>query len=62
MLCYGPLMSELGAQNAWCPLPRHWGAVPLHPTHSAAYDGADGETDRRTVGRADAVCCWREVT
>ena len=26
MLCYGPLVSELGGQSAWCPQPRHWGA------------------------------------
>jgi len=25
MFCYGPLVSELGAQSAWCPQPRHWG-------------------------------------
>jgi len=36
MLCYGPLVSKLGAQtaqSAWCPQPRHWGggAVPPAP-------------------------------
>ena len=31
MLCYGPLVSELGAQSAWCPQPRHWGPVPPPP-------------------------------
>ena len=31
MLCYGPLVSELGAQSAWCPQPRHWGPVPPAP-------------------------------
>ena len=36
MLSYGPLVSELGAQSAWCPQPRHWGACA--PTGSAAYD------------------------
>ena len=23
MFCYGPLVSELGGQSAWCPQPRH---------------------------------------
>ena len=23
MLCYGPLVSELGGQSSWCPQPRH---------------------------------------
>ena len=31
MFCYGPLVSELGAQSAWCPQPRHWGAGDLPP-------------------------------
>ena len=35
MLCYGPLVSELGAQSAWCPQPRHWEASA---PGSAAYD------------------------
>jgi len=37
MLCYGPLVSELGAQSAWCPQPRHWGPVPPPASGSAAY-------------------------
>ena len=36
MLCYGPLVSELGAQSAWCPNPVIGGAVPPAPG-SAAY-------------------------
>jgi len=31
MLCYGPLVSELGGQSAWCPQPRHWGACAPRP-------------------------------
>jgi len=40
MLCYGPLVSELGGQSAWCPQPRHWaGLSPRPPPRpgSAAY-------------------------
>ena len=37
MLCYGPLVSELGGQSAWCPQPRHWGACATRPkTHGGA--------------------------
>ena len=40
MLCYGPLVSELGGQSAWCPHPRHWGGGLYPPAFgSAAYDG-----------------------
>ena len=38
MLFNGPLVSELGAQSAWCPQPRHSGGLcPLYPSGSAAY-------------------------
>jgi len=37
MFCYGPLVSELGGESAWCPHPRHWGACAPGPLGSAAY-------------------------
>jgi len=40
MLCYGPLVSELGAESAWCPpTPSLGGLCPpaLFPPGSAAY-------------------------
>ena len=39
MLCYGPLVSELGAQSAWCTNPIIGGPVPVPPgpPGSAAY-------------------------
>jgi len=39
MLCYGPLVSELGAQSAWCPTPVIGGGAvpPAPPPGSAAY-------------------------
>ena len=38
MFCYGPLVSELGAQSAWCLQPRHWGGGgPPAPPCSVAY-------------------------
>jgi len=36
MLCYGPLVSELGAESAWCPQPRHWGACVPRPSFPPA--------------------------
>ena len=49
MLCYGPLVSELGGgQSAWCPQPRHWGPVP--PPGSAAYVD---NTFRRSICRGE---------
>jgi len=38
MLCYGPLVSELGGPECMVPQPRHWGAcAPPRPSGSAAY-------------------------
>jgi len=39
MLCYGPLVSELGGQSAWCPSTPSLGggAVAPGPPGSAAY-------------------------
>jgi len=31
MLCYGPLVSELGGPVCMVPQPRHWGPVPPPP-------------------------------
>jgi len=42
MLCYGPLVSELGGPECMMPQPRHWGAcAPPGPSGSAAYAGRD---------------------
>jgi len=35
MIFYGPLVSDLGAQSAWCPQPRHWGACAAAPGSAA---------------------------
>jgi len=46
-------VSELGAQSAWCPQPRHWGAGA--PPGSAAY----AVPVNKLHGNADADGCVR---
>jgi len=69
MLCYGPLVSELGAQSAWCPPNPSLGACAPRPPCSAAYECREfngvqtADINALVVVKllVDSTAAWRQV-
>jgi len=55
MLCYSPLVSELGGAECMVPQPRHWGGCAPRPPCSAAYVGGTSLCSYRVRG-VDGSC------
>jgi len=63
MLCYGPLVSELGGQSAWCPQPRHWGACapPPAPPPMSVHEAISESSDYSAIYMQRHACCYTRL-